>query len=71
MSYITDGTVWPEFDINNATKALLVRFFELADLKAPEAGKLMAAEIFTSDAVLSQGKRRICGSQGTLYQTSL
>lgn len=35
MSYITDGTVWPEFDINNATKALLVRFLSWQTLRRP------------------------------------
>jgi hypothetical protein len=44
MSYITDETVWPESEVSTATKALLIRFFELADLNSLEAGPLLASE---------------------------
>ncbi|KIW90380.1 uncharacterized protein Z519_09025 [Cladophialophora bantiana CBS 173.52] len=62
MSYICEGTVWPDVDISTETKALLNRFFELADLNSPEAGPLMADEVFSADAVVKSGKQRVSGS---------
>lgn len=61
-SYVTEGTVWPEFEIPGPTKSLISRFFELADLNSPEAGPRMASEVFTSDGVMKAGTRQVQGS---------
>jgi hypothetical protein len=64
MTYTTEGTVWPEDPIPEKIKALIDRFFIIADLKAPEAGPRLASEIFTPNATLVMGAHKIAGSEG-------
>ena len=64
MAYVIENTVWPDWEITQEKRALLSLFFELADLKSSEAGPRMAAEVFTSDAVLAGGRGKISGTEG-------
>ncbi|KAH7159415.1 hypothetical protein B0J13DRAFT_432830 [Dactylonectria estremocensis] len=61
MSYVTEATAWLSDDINDHVKALIARFYELADSKQPDAGHLMASEVFTDDAVLISPQGRMAG----------
>lgn len=64
MSYVIERTVWPDWEITPENRALLSLFFELADTKSSEAGPRMAADVFTSDAVLAGGRGKISGTEG-------
>ncbi|CAK7205233.1 hypothetical protein SEUCBS139899_008000 [Sporothrix eucalyptigena] len=54
MSYVTQNTVWLADDqiLPPAVRQILARFYELADDRSPDAGPRMAAEVFSTDAVL-------------------
>jgi hypothetical protein len=64
MTYTTEGTVWPEDPIPEKIKALIDRFYIIADLKAPEAGPRLAEEIFAPNATLVMGAHKTAGSEG-------
>lgn len=64
MSYVIEKTVWPDWEIAPEKRALLSLFFELADMKSSEAGPRMAADVFSSDAVLAGGRGTISGTEG-------
>ncbi|KAJ5633487.1 hypothetical protein N7490_009826 [Penicillium lividum] len=53
MSYITKDTKWMSNQITDDTKDLVARFYKLADSKQSDAGQLMAAGVFSKDAILS------------------
>ncbi|KAM5346041.1 hypothetical protein ACJ41O_009046 [Fusarium nematophilum] len=53
MSYIIEGTIWPDNPVPTATKQLIARLLEIGDTDTPDAGEKMAQEIFTPDGVLN------------------
>ncbi|KAI8939892.1 hypothetical protein NX059_003621 [Plenodomus lindquistii] len=52
VSYVIDGTSWPKFDVPDAIRALIEKFFTLMDDSGPGVGDKLADEVFTSDGVL-------------------
>ncbi|KAH8652913.1 hypothetical protein BGZ61DRAFT_541771 [Ilyonectria robusta] len=52
MSYVTEATTWLP-GVSQDVKTLIERFFELADTKQPDVGHVMATELFTRDAVIT------------------
>jgi hypothetical protein len=64
MTYVTDGTIWPEYPISPKVKAVLELFFTLADLNSPEAGPRLATEVFSSTAVIVHGAIKTIGTLG-------
>lgn len=52
MSYITEGTIWPEIVVSEEVEALIVLFFSLADLVCSLASS-------TELAATSAGARRV------------
>lgn len=65
MSYITENTKWMSDRIGDSTKDLVARFYELADSKSPDAGQLMATDVFSEDAVLASPNGTFNGFEGT------
>jgi hypothetical protein len=66
MSYVTENTLWLSDHISADAKALIARFYELADSKQADAGLLMATEVFSSDAVMISPGGTYTGVSGTV-----
>jgi hypothetical protein len=64
MTYITEGTIWPDYPISSKVKAVLELFYTLADLNSPEAGPRLAAEVFSPTAVIVAGASETTGTDG-------
>ncbi|KIV79461.1 hypothetical protein PV11_07023 [Exophiala sideris] len=70
MSYVTEGTVWPEaLALDDSVKNVISLFYQLADDNDPQAGPRMASEVFTPDGKFVaaggsfQGKEEISRSR--------
>lgn len=64
MSYTFQNTVWPPQDIDPAIKHLIQRYYTLADFNGPEAGDVLADEVFTENGTMIGPLRKISGSKG-------
>ena len=64
MSYITESTKWPSTGVDEATRAVIIRLFELSDTPRPDSGKDLAKEVFTPDAIFSDRNGFNKGSEG-------
>jgi hypothetical protein len=66
MNYVTENTLWLSDRISDEAKALIARFYELADSKQADAGQLMATEVFSGDAVMITPGGTYTGASGTV-----
>ena len=64
MTYVAEGTIWPDYPISPKVKAVLEIFFTLGDLNSPEAGPRLAAEVFSPTAVIVAGSSKTTGTDG-------
>lgn len=64
MSYVTEHTKWLSEAISQETKQLIARFYELADSKQPDAGQLLATQVFAKEATLVAANGTHKGSSG-------
>lgn len=67
MSYVTEHTKWLSDAISQETKHLIARFYELADSKQPDAGQLMATQVFSKEATLVAANGTHKGSLGIFF----
>lgn len=53
MSYVTQDTAWlaDTTVLPPAVRQLIARFYELADSSSPDAGRLLASDIFAADGM--------------------
>jgi hypothetical protein len=65
MSYVTQTTTWLSDDISHNVKNLIARFYELADSKAADAGRLMATDVFSTDGVFVSPSGTFRGFEGS------
>ncbi|RSL96343.1 hypothetical protein CDV31_013521 [Fusarium ambrosium] len=63
MSYVMEGSIWPDNPVPTATKQLIARLLEIGDTDTPDSGEKMAQEIFTHDGVLDHCTYRFEGRE--------
>jgi hypothetical protein len=71
MTYNTEHTEWPSFEINGAIKELISRFFLLLDSEDASVGDTLADEIFASNGKAVFGGRSFTGADGNSYPFEL
>jgi hypothetical protein len=64
MSYTFEKTVWPPQAIDPAIKHLVERYYILADFNGPEAGDVLADEVFTKTGTMISPIKKLSGSEG-------
>ena len=60
------AAVWPRRGVSLETKKLITHFFSLVDLPETDAGKRMAAEIFTEDGIFAATTGQFQGKGTTI-----
>lgn len=71
MSSNLASTSWPSTPVSDEVKDLLARFFQLVDLRDPNAGKAISEEIFLPDGVFVTAVSAFTGKSGALNQPSI
>lgn len=64
MSYTFRKTHWPPQAIDPAVKHLIERYYTLADFNGPDAGDVLADEVFTETGTMIGPTQKFCGSEG-------
>ncbi|KAJ9255374.1 hypothetical protein DTO207G8_3130 [Paecilomyces variotii] len=63
MSYTFRKTHWPPQAIDPAVKHLIERYYTLADFNGPDAGDVLADEVFTETGTMIGPTHKFCGSE--------
>lgn len=67
MAYVTSATTWPRgtIQLDESTKNLVARLYELLDSEDPSSGARLAAEVFSEHGIFAGGTGRFEGVHGT------
>lgn len=71
MSYVTENCVWLSAAFTQQIKDVVARFYELADSTSPDAGSVMASDVFSKDAVLIGPTGTFTGSEGKAFNSTV
>jgi hypothetical protein len=64
MSYVLQSTKWSSVPVEPGIQSLIASFYELADNKAPDAGPLLAREVFAPTGKLVASTGTFNGTEG-------
>jgi hypothetical protein len=64
MSYVLQSTKWSSVPVEPGIQSLIASFYELADTKAPDAGPLLAREVFAPTGKLVASTGTFNGTEG-------
>jgi hypothetical protein len=68
MGYNSDSADWPTSPVPAAVKLLIDKFYNALDNRGPEAGSILADEIFADDGKAQFGPQSFEGRERKLYE---